>query len=77
MQPSLADIADVDEPIAVADVNDRTVQSKARLPLGVVECSIKFWSPFSASCFGRSPRFLRSGLGFASLGCLLLLGLQA
>src|SRR4051812_49834873 len=55
----------------------KTGHGSSRLPLGVVECSIEFWSPFSASCFGRSTWFLRSGLGFASLGGLLLLGIQA
>src|ERR1700758_8700 len=47
-----------------------------RLPFGVVECPIEFWSPFNASCFGRSTRLLGSGWIFVPLISRLLLGIQ-
>ena len=47
---------------------------RSSLPLGVVECSVEFWSPFSASWFGRSFRSLRSGLGFRFSGLFAALG---
>jgi hypothetical protein len=46
-----------------------------RLPLAVVQCSVKSWPPFNASCFRASTWFLGSGLTFVSLTSRLLLAM--